>query len=114
MAKLSKRLLPIKAHYFFFMAGKFHVYLKTFSFFEGFKQIVLHFCAFSFHLLSNGSNFATDQCIWQRTWNFAGCHGIHHILFAHSVRSGQAGRRISHRFVPGKHLGLLLKYLFVD
>lgn len=66
--------------------------------------IVWLFLLFSFRLSSDGSNIAADQCLWQRTWNFTGCHGFHHIISAHSVYFGQTSRWISHWLLPGKFL----------
>lgn len=70
--------------------------------------ICLTLLLFLFHLASDGSNIAADQCVWQRTGSFTRCHGIHHIISAHSVHFGQTSRWISHRFVPGNFLDLLI------
>lgn len=63
--KVNQRLLPVKAHWFFFMAGRLN-HFKT-----EYPRILTLF------IYSVGANFALPYCLWETNWNFGSRHGEH-------------------------------------
>lgn len=80
--KIDYRLLPIKIHFLFFMAGK---YLKLYlNFFAKINLLITLYLN-----LSNGSYSATISGAGKADWHCTGCYGLHHVHPTDYVRIGQ-------------------------
>lgn len=62
---------------------------------------------------SNGTDFATDQCVWKAIGHFTGCDGICYVGSADFICAGETDCRLFDWLLPGKWMALQLTIQFV-